>query len=384
MLFKDIVGQEKVKQRLITATQESRIPHAQLFIGPTGTGKLALVIAYAQYIMCENRGENDSCGVCPACKKISKLIHPDLHFVYPSKSKDKSDSGDDDGDKADDTLTLWREALLTNPYFGENDWYEMIGMENKQGIISTATASDVIRKLSLKSFESDFKVMIIWLPERMNTQAANKLLKLIEEPPAKTVFLLVSENPNLLLKTILSRTQQIMVPPIARESIAMSLMDKFGLEPEQAQDISRIARGSFYTAQQLLESNGSEYFEYYKKLMRLCYARNVVGLLDWVDEVASLGRENQKEFLNYSLRVTRESLMLNSGLDEISYLMGDEANFGKNFSPFIGVENIFSITNEFTQAYECIMQNGNPSIVFTHFAMRMVKLIPNKALNAKG
>lgn len=380
MQFKDIVGQEKVKQRLITATQESRIPHAQLFIGPSGTGKLALAIAYAQYIMCENRGESDSCGGCPACKKISKLIHPDLHFVYPSKSKEKSDSGDDDGDKNDDTLTLWREALLSNPYFGENDWYEMIGMENKQGIISTATASDVIRKLNLKSFESDFKVMIIWLPERMNTQAANKLLKLIEEPPAKTVFLLVSENPNSLLKTILSRTQQIMIPPIARESIAVVLNDKYSLSPERAHDISRIANGNFYTALSLMENEGNEYFDHYRQLMRLCYAKDVIGLLDWAEEIASLGRENQKEFLSYALRLSRESLMINIGLDDISYLIGEEADFGKKFSPFIGNTNIYGITDEITQAYEHIMQNGNPSIVFTHFAMRMIKLVPNKPL----
>ncbi len=380
MQFKDIVGQEKVKQRLILATKESRIPHAQLFVGPAGTGKLALAIAYAQYIMCDNKGENDSCGICPSCKKISKLIHPDLHFVYPSKAKEKAESGDDESDKADDTLTLWREALILNPYFGENDWYEMIGMENKQGIINTATATDVIRKLNLKSFENDYKVMIIWLPERMNSQASNKLLKMIEEPPAKTVFLMVSENPNLIIKTILSRTQQIMIPPIAREKIATALMDKYNLQPERAHDISRIANGNYYSALQLIDSNENEYFDYYKKLMRLCYAKDVVGLLDWTDEVASLGRENQKEFLSYSLGLTRESLMLNAGLDEISYLMGDEADFGAKFSPFIGVENIFGITNEFTQAYECIMQNGNPSIVFTHFAMRMIKLVPNKPL----
>lgn len=379
MQFKDIVGQEKVKQRLILTTKENRIPHAQLFVGPAGTGKLALAIAYAQYIMCDNKGEDDSCGVCPSCKKLSKLIHPDLHFVYPAKAKAESAS-DDDSDKAEDTLTTWREALITNPYFGENDWYEMIGMENKQGIISTATATDVIRKLSLKSFENDYKVMIIWLPERMNNQASNKLLKMIEEPPAKTVFLMVSENPNLIIKTILSRTQQIMVPPITRESIATVLLEKFNLEPERAHDISRIANGNFYTALQLIDSNVSEYFDLYRRLMRLSYAKDVVGLLDWVDDAAGLGRENQKEFLNYSLRLTRESLMLNAGLDDISYLMGDEADFGQKFSPFIGVENIFNITNEFTQAYECIMQNGNPAIVFTHFAMRMIKLVPNKPL----
>lgn len=379
MLFSDIVGQEKVKERLIQLVRENRVPHANLFVGPPGAGKLPLAVAFAQYIMCENRGKSDSCGVCPSCRKVAKLVHPDLHFVFPTKTKEKSDEGaDENSEKPDDTISTWRSAIIANPYFGENDWYEMIGMENKQGIISTATASEIIRKLGLKSFENEFKVIIIWLPERMNNQAANKLLKLIEEPPEKTIFLLVSENPTHILKTILSRTQQVMVPPINRESVALALHGKYNLSPELAHDISRIANGNFYEAIRLKDQESNYFFTSYRKLMRLCYSKNVLGLLDWVDETASLGREDLKHLLVYSLRLTRETLVLNMGVEEVSYLMGEEEAFCHDFSPFITTNNVFSITDELVTAFECITQNGNPTVVLTHMTMRMVKLIPNK------
>lgn len=380
MLFKDIIGQEQVKQRLIKSAKEGRIPHAQLFTGPEGTGKLALAIAYAQYISCHNKGEDDSCGNCPSCHKFAKLIHPDLHFVFPIILSDrKSDSDDDKGPSgkiSDAFLLQWREVLLANPYIGESDWYEMIGAENKQGIIGTTESSEVIRKLSLKSFESDYKTMIIWLPERMNQQAANKLLKLIEEPPLKTIFLMVSENPTQLLKTILSRTQIIKVPPVHRDSIALALVDRHQLNPAKASEISRVSNGSYQNALKLISSEvDSQYFTMFRDLMRLCYSNNVLGLLDWVDELVALGREQQKEMLSDSLRLLRESLMLNMELDDISYLAGEEYDFGKKFSPFINRSNIYQIFNEINLAIDHISRNGNPHIVFTDMSMKLVKLI---------
>jgi DNA polymerase-3 subunit delta' len=380
MQFKDIVGQEQVKQRLIKSVKEGRIPHAQLFIGPEGTGKLALAIAYAQFISCQKKGEDDSCGVCPSCHKFIKLIHPDLHFVFPIILSDKKSDSDDDkgpsGKLSDAFLMHWREALLANAYITETDWYEMIGAENKQGIIGTTESSDVIRKLSLKSYESDYKTMIIWLPERMNQQAANKLLKLIEEPPLNTTFLMVSENPTQLLKTILSRTQVIKIPPIHRDSIALALVNRHQLSPSKANEISRLSNGSFQRAISLASVDAeNQYFPFFRQLMRLSYSNDVLGLLDWANEVASLGREQQKELLSESLRLLRESLMLNMDLEDISYLAGDEVDFGKKFSPFINKSNVYQIFTEFNLAIDHISRNGNPHIIFTDMCMKLVKLI---------
>lgn len=380
MQFKDIVGQEQVKQRLIKSVKEGRIPHAQLFTGPEGTGKLALAIAYAQYISCLSRGEDDSCGTCPSCRKFIKLIHPDLHFVFPIiLSEKKSDSDDDKGPSgklSDAFLVQWRETLLANPYITETDWYEVIGAENKQGIIGTTESSDVIRKLSLKSYESEYKTMIIWLPERMNQSAANKLLKLIEEPPVNTVFLMISENPTQLLKTILSRTQIVKVPPIHRDSIALALVDRYQINPAKANEISRVSNGSFQKAISLISvEEENPYFVMFRQLMRLCYSNDVLGLLNWVDEAVSLGREQQKELLSESLRLLRENLMLNIDLEDISYLAGEEVEFSKKFSPFINKNNVYKIFNEFNLAIDHLSRNGNPNIIFTDMSMKLVKLI---------
>ncbi len=380
MQFKDIVGQESVKQRLIKSAKEGRIPHAQLFTGPEGTGKLALAIAYAQYINCQQKGATDSCGVCPSCHKFMKLIHPDLHFVFPIILSEKKNDSDDDkgpsGKLSDAFLIQWREVLLSNPYITETDWYEMIGVENKQGIIGTTESTEVIRKLSLKSYESDYKTMIIWLPERMNQQAANKLLKLIEEPPVNTIFLMVSENPTQLLKTILSRTQIIKVPPIHRDSIALALVDKYQMSPANANEISKVSNGNFQKAISLVSADtDNQFFVLFRQLMRLCYANDVLGLLDWVNEMTALGREHQKEMLTESLHLLRETLMLNLKLEDISYLAGEEADFGKKFSPFINRSNVYQVFNEFNLAIDHISRNGNPHIIFTDMAMKLVKLV---------
>ena len=383
MQFKDIVGQDPVKLKLIKSVSEGRIAHAQLFTGPEGTGKLALAIAYAQYINCQNPSDHDSCGTCPSCHKYSKLIHPDLHFVFPIILAEKK--GDDDDEKSNQSKTSdgyiaqWREALLENPYINETDWYEKLENQKKQGIIGVAESSEVIRKILLKSFESDYKTMIIWLPERMNQDAANRLLKLVEEPPAKTIFLLVTENPDHIIKTILSRTQIIKVPPISRDQIATALVERFHLSSGNAQDISRIANGNYQQALKLLNTNDSNpYFDLYRELMRSCWAKDVLKLLEWVDEAASFGREKQKEFLAYALRLTRESFMLNLGLNDIVYLAGAEAEFGQKFSAFINEKNIIHFNREFNLAIDHISRNGNPQIIFTDLAMKLVKLIERK------
>lgn len=380
MLFKDIVGQSEVKNKLIRSVRDNRIAHAQLFTGPEGTGKLMLAIAYAQYISCQNRGENDSCGVCPSCHKFEKLIHPDLHFVFPvNETKKKDDDEKSASRQSDAFIRQWREAILSNPYISESQWYETIGLENKLGIINTAESSEVIKKLSLKSFEADYKTMIIWLPERMHINASNRLLKLIEEPPPKTLFLLITENMGALLSTILSRTQIVKISPLKREEIATALVDLYRLSPGKAQDISRVANGNFQTALTLTTiTEENPYFEMFRQLMRHCYSKNVLGLLDWVDEASSLSREKQKEMMLYSIKTIRKCFMLNIGLGDIAYLSGEEADFGKKFSPFVNNSNIKAIYAHYNSAIEHLGRNGNPQVVFTDFSLNMALLINRK------
>ncbi|MDD2279065.1 MAG: DNA polymerase III subunit delta [Bacteroidales bacterium] len=376
MQFKDIVGQKEVKQKLIKSVKESRIAHAQLLAGKEGTGKLALAIAYAQYISCQNRSEDDSCGECPSCHKFQKLIHPDLHFVFPVNETKKE--GDDETSRrgSDAHMQQWRETILENPYVTESQWYAAIGIENKQGIINTGESSEVIKKISLKSFESEYKTMIIWLPERLNISAANRLLKLIEEPPGKTVFIMVSEQPNRIISTILSRTQIIKVPPISREEIAVALVDRYSIDPNKAHDDSRVANGNFNKAMALaLLEETSPYFELFVELMRASFSNNILALLEWTSKVSRLGREKQKELISYSLAIIRESFMLNLGLEDIVYITGDEKKFSQNFSPFINSNNILQVYNTFNLATEHISRNGNSQIIFTDMTMKLVKLI---------
>lgn len=376
MQFRDVVGQQDVKLRFIRSVADSRIAHAQLIAGPEGTGKLALAIAYAQYINCQNRTPYDSCGECPSCRKVSKLIHPDLHFVFPVNASEDSKTL-----KVSDTfIEEWRKTFLANPYMSEAQWYEVLGLDSKQGNIGTNESIEILKKLSLKSFESEYKVMIVWLPERMHVSAANKMLKLIEEPPAKTLFLLVSECPTGILKTILSRTQLIKVPPLPREEIAAALVERVALSPLQAQQVARTANGNFQTALRLASDLGlNPNFEMFRELMRLCYSKNVNGLLDWVEKVARLGRERQKEFLTYSLGLVRESFMLNLNLPNLSYIAGQEADFGQKFSPYINGQNVPTIYKELNLAIEHVARNGNAHIIFTDLTMKLVKLINRKS-----
>lgn len=376
MQFKDIVGQKEVKDRLIKSVQDNRIAHAQLFVGQEGVGKLALAIAYAQYISCTNRQPEDSCGTCPSCHKYQKLIHPDLHFVFPVNS---DESAVKTAKGSDNFIVQWREELLDNPYLSESQWYATIGIENKLGIISTAESSEVIKKLSLKSFESDYKVMIIWMPERMTDQASNKLLKLIEEPPSKTIFLLVTENQNLLLTTILSRTQTVRIPPIAQQEMAKALEEQMGVDAQKALECSRIANGNYHRAITLAHSRDTNpYFVYFQEIMRIAYGKQIPQMFNWVDKTVKLGRKGQQEMLRYSLRLIRESFMLNLGMDNIAYVTDHEINFCKNFSPFINGRNIQEVYAVYNDALEHISRNGNPQIVFTDMGIKLNFLINHK------
>ena len=378
MLFRDIIGQEATKQQLRQAVREGRVPHAQLFAGISGIGKLQLALAYAQYLNCPHRTEEDSCGTCPTCMQYQHLQHPDLHFVFPLPGA---------GDACDNYLEPWREMLLNSRYFDLDDWYQAIGAENKQGIIPQSEAQEIIRKLSLKAYGEGYKVVIIWQPEKMNTVAANKLLKLLEEPPSETVFLLVSDHLEQLLSTILSRVQTIRVPRLEEEMIAAGLQQE-GLEPDKAKDIARIANGSYLEARKkaaALETEQQELADFIA-LFRDAYTVGVLSdpqkkydslkrLRQWSLDIAGIGREKQKHFLQYAQQQVRENYIRNMGSDELNYQMEAERAFSTKFAPFIHSGNVEQIMNQLDLAERQIEQNGNAKMIFFDLCLQMIVLI---------
>lgn len=372
MFFKEIIGQEATKQRLIQSVREERVSHAQLFAGPEGTGKLALAIAYAQYVACTNRQTNDSCGECPSCKKYRKLIHPDLHFVFPVVKTPKFKEP-----VSDNFLEEWRSMIAQSPYFNLDQWFDLIGVENAQGLIYAHQSEEIIRKLNLKSYESEYKVMIIWLPEKMHVACANKLLKMIEEPPVKTLFVLITENEEDIISTIRSRCQLITVPPIDTISMTKALEQIPEAEGIDIRNIVHLSKGNFGKAIELLQPDEQTLFnlERFKELMRFSYGRKYSDLFKWVDQVAGIGREKQKSLLNYFLNILRENFIYNLKNRELTFMSDQEEDFSKRFSPFINERNIQELTQVFELAFAHIGMNGNPRIIFTDVSFKIVKLI---------
>ena len=376
MLFSQVIGQRKLKEKLITSVKNGRIPHAQLFFGPQGSGSLALAIAYAQFIVCDSRKEMDSCGECPNCQKISKLSHPDLHFSFPVNTTNKIPKDQ----VSDNFISEWREFVKTEPYFNINQWYEFIGIENKQGLINKKESEEIIKKLRFKPFESEYKFMIIWLPEKMNASAANVLLKLIEEPPSKTIFLLVSDQPEHLLSTISSRIQPVKLDRIDEESFSYALEENYSLPKEELSDIIRLSGGNYIKAKEIILASEENifYLEKFVQIMRLCYSRSFLEINSWVEEMAATGREKLKNFLHYSLQLIRENFILNLKNSELSYLTKGEHIFSKKFHPFINGDNVIKINDELNRAYSDIERNGYAKIVLFDLTLHFMKLIPNK------
>jgi DNA polymerase-3 subunit delta' len=375
MFFKDVIGQEDAKQRLIREVNEGKIPHARLFCGGEGIGQLPLSIAYARYLSCEHRSETDACGTCPNCMKYNKLAHPDLHFVFPVIKKK---SGKDT--VSDDFLPEWRELLESTPYFNFGLWLKEMGAENQQAQIYVKESDEILRKLSLKSSQGGYKVMIIWLPEKMNVDCSNKLLKLLEEPPAQTVFLLVSEEPDRLLTTILSRTQRFQLHGISEQSIAETLKQRFGLQETDAQSIARRSEGNFLKALETIHLNEENrlFFELFVSLMRLSYQRKIREMKQWSETVAGLGRERQKNFLAYCQRMIRENFIYNFKDPSLVYLSNEEQNFSSRFSPFVNERNVMGIMDELSEAQRHIEQNVNARMVFFDFSLKMIVLLVQK------
>lgn len=380
MLFREIIGQEAVKRQLRQSVREGRIPHAQLFAGISGIGKLQLALAYAQYLNCPHRTDEDSCGVCPTCLQFHKLQHPDLHFVFPIVGSDEV---------CDNFLESWREMILVNRYFDLDDWHRALGVETKQSMIYEKESGEILRKLSLKPYGDGYKVMIIWQPEKMNITTANKLLKLLEEPPERTVFLMVSEHPEQLLATIQSRVQTIRVPRLETETIAAALVQE-GVAPGRATDIARIANGSYLAAKKKA-GEGDENKQELRDFIALFRDAYTVGVLrdpqkkyeslkrlrQWSLDMADskVGRERQKHFLQYAQQQVRENYIRNVGQPELNYQMEEERDFSVKFAPFIHSGNVEGIMNQLDLAERQIEQNGNAKMVFFDLCLQMIVLI---------
>ena len=377
MQFKDVIGQEAIKQRLIGSVRENHVSHAQLFLGPAGSGKLPLALAYAQYILCPNRTETDSCGVCPTCQKIQKLVHPDLHFVVPTnttkKVKDKPES--------DLFMEEWRDfAVKNHGYFNDTDWYAFLDIENKQGYMSVRDAASLLRKLSMKAYEGEYKIVIIWMAEKMRIDTANKLLKLLEEPPEKTVFLLIAEDQEQLLATIKSRTALLKIPAIETDKIERALIERLGCTPQQAHDAAMISEGNWINACHSVQDSEEHkfFFTTFQQWMRLCFKAAYSELIDFSNNIKTLGREKQKELLDYGLRIVRNSLLFNNNLAEIVMLPDDEKTFNSKFAPFVNPANLAQIAELFEEAMRQIERNGYAPLIFTDVSFKMVGLLKMK------
>lgn len=371
MKFEKVTGQIEIKEKLRQSYYNNRLSHSYLFYGIPGTGKLALALSFAQFLSCENKKETDSCGECPSCKKYEKLIHPDLHFVFPviTTSGKKSVS--------DTYISQWREMVLEDPYFSYNEWMVKLESENKQGSIYSDESAEIIKKLNLKTFESDYKVMIIWLPEKMNNSCANKLLKILEEPPQNTVFILVSDNREDVLPTIKSRTQPVKILGIEEDILKHALIDKYGIDEQRAIDIVNISNGSMLEAKEQISASEENKFNLaqFVNLMRLGYSRKINDALKWADQMSKTGREKQKNFLNYCSVLIRENFVYNYKQTTITYMTKAEEEFASNFARFVNASNVDDLAEIFNQAYYHIERNGNSKIIFTDSAFKIMKVI---------
>ncbi len=378
MLFSEIIGQEDLKKRLIASVKDGRVSHAQLFLGEEGTGNLPLALAYAQYIMCEDKQELDSCGKCSSCIKHQKLIHPDLHFVFPTANTDMVKGKP----LSDLFLEKWREIILeNNAYFSINQWQEKIQTENKALLIPAEESNEIIKKLSLKTYESEYKVMIIWYPEKFNNSSANKLLKILEEPEPKTLFILVAHDSSQLMPTILSRAQTCKVNKIDAQDLAKEISLQFNLSIEQSNHLSMLSDGNFLEVKKNIETSDAEEFFYdlFTKWMRAAFKADVISLISFSDDIQKIGREKQKQYISYCLHIFRESLINNFGSPALNKTTSNENQFLVKFAPFIHGANCIEIIELFNEAYFQIERNANPKILFLDVSLKLTKLLRVKA-----
>jgi DNA polymerase III subunit delta' len=369
MLFKEVVGQQEVKSRMIHEINSEKISHAQLFLGQTGYGSFALALAYIQYLFCENRSESDACGVCPSCQKNNHLSHPDVHFVFPTVQAISK--------TADPMLKEWRAMVSKSPYFDLNDWINFIDDKGRRPIIGTDESKELLHKLSLMSYEGGFKVVVIWMAEEMNTAFSNKILKTLEEPTAKTLLILVVENGSAILPTILSRTQIRKIPRL-QYSEGEDYTKRISNLPE-GEIVSLVARveGDICAVRSSIGNaeaeNGNR--ELFIELMRSAFKKNVIEMMDWAEKISSIGREQQKIFLEYAVHMCRQSMLKNYTDDQLTRVSNEEAAFLKNFAKFITGNNIVDFMKIFSESHYEIERNANPKILFTHLAFRAMRFI---------
>lgn len=373
MRYDEVIGQEDIKARLRRQLEEGHVPHAQLFAGPAGCGKLPMALAYASALLCRQPAGGEACGQCASCRMLAHWAHPDLHFVFPVVKR-KGQSGDATSDQY---LTEWREQLGESAYFDRLEWLARIHVENQQSLIGVAESDQILRKLSLKSSQGGYKVMVVWLPEQMNVAAANKLLKILEEPPADTAFLLVSNEPERLLPTILSRTQRVDFRPLSQHEIELALMQRNGLQEADAHAVARLCEGSYTQAlaQLRVDKDSALFFDMFVLLMRLSYMRKIKDMHEWAERVADWGRERQKHFLDYCQRMVRENFVYNFQRPELNYMSRQESEFAVRFARFINERNVIGIMDELALAQRDIEQNVNPRMVFFDFALKMIVLL---------
>jgi DNA polymerase-3 subunit delta' len=370
--FADIPGLSEIKSSLVNAVQQKHIAHAQLFLGKAGALNLPLALAYANYLHCQNKGELDACGVCPACSKSLKYIHPDTSFVFPLGNV----KGDKDLDRFKaDILKSWRAFLIEQPFGDLNDWTNYYGGEDKQALISREESREIIKTLSLKPFESPYKVMIIWQPELMHPSAANGILKILEEPPVNTFFLLVSNAAERLLPTILSRTQMVQVPQLSDEDLDTYLREKHNVEESRRQEIIQIAEGDLNQAIKLISSEEDHFQDRFADWMRSCYKRDYAKLVGFSEDFHDLDRLSQRNLFQYGLGMMRETLLHSAGADGISRIKTGEVKFVKDFSKIMNVEKIEHVNQLLTDAHYHLERNGSAKMIFLDLSLQIAKTI---------
>ncbi len=382
MQFSDILGQEHIKGHLTKSASSGRIPHAQLFVGPDGCGTLPMAIAYAQYILCQNSGSENNNGNESCNLKFNSISHPDLHFIYPTVTTEDVKTKP----KSIDFIADWRQFLLENPYGSLFDWYRTLGVKNKQGEIRVEDAQEILKSLALKSYEGGYKIMIIWMADKMNIASSNKLLKLLEEPTPKTLFLLITENEEDLIQTIRSRCQVLHFNALPEKVIADALVTRENMEPRTAAKIAHQSQGNFNKALQMLQEDGEDvYFEkWFVDWVRAAFrakgnATAILDLITWSDLVAGLGRETQKKFLQYCIEMFRQTLLLNYQTTALVYMEPKIEKFKlENFAPFVNGNNIGDIFKELSDAIYHIERNGNAKIILTDLSIKLTRLIHKK------
>jgi DNA polymerase-3 subunit delta' len=373
MYFRDVIGQDALKEQLIRSARKGEVPHARLFCGKAGSGAFALALACARYLNCTGRSSTDACGTCPSCLKYNELAHPDLYFLFPIVAVKEQKKM-----ICDDYLPKWRSFLAGRTYFDLNAWLNHIDLSNKQATIYARESDEILHKISLRIYEADYRVLLIWMPERMQPACANKLLKLIEEPPPNTLVFMVSEEPERILGTIQSRAQRTNVGPIAVEALACAAKAlPCGLPPEEARQLARRSHGDYLLLTDNLQVSEEHAFflQQFIRIMRNSWARNVLEMKDFAEDMAAIGRERQKNFLTYCQHYVRENFMSRFRENELTYMNPEEAGFSAKFAPYVNERNVFDFMEILTLAERHIARNGNAKMIFFDVALHITVLL---------